>query len=113
MPEGTVFASTGQAVLLPGTHRTSSYLAVAGERSGDSLHSACHGAGTVIDQFERDGRSVLDPAGRRTLRFRYTDAAPTAAAHLDDNGVNAAMSVLSHHGIVRPVARMRPFAVLH
>ena len=113
MPEGTVFARTGQAVLLPGTHRTSSYLAVAGDRSADSLHSACHGAGTVIDQFEKDGRSVLDPSGRHTLRFRYTDEAPTRAHHLDDNGVNAAMSVLSNHRIVRPVARMRPFAVLH
>ncbi len=30
MRPGTTFASTGQAVLLPGTHRTSSYLAVAG-----------------------------------------------------------------------------------
>lgn len=113
MPEGTVFARTGQAVLLPGTHRTSSYLAVAGDRSADSLHSACHGAGTVIDQFEKDGRSVLDPSGRDTLRFRYTDEDPTRAPHLDDNGVNAAMSVLSSHRIVRPVARMRPFAVLH
>ena len=34
------------------------------------------GAGTVIDQFERDGRSLLDPSGRHTLRFRYSDAAP-------------------------------------
>jgi tRNA-splicing ligase RtcB len=113
MPEGTVFARTGQAVLLPGTHRTSSYLAVAGERSADSLHSACHGAGTVIGQFEQDGRSTLDPSGRGTLRFRYTDEAPSVAPHLDDNGVNAAMSVLTRHRIVRPVARMRPFAVLH
>ena len=113
MPAGTTFARTGQAVLLPGTHRTSSYLAVAGERSEDSLHSACHGAGTVIDQFERSGLSHTDRLGRRTLRFRYSDAAPTEAAHLDDNGVNAAMAVLTAHHIVSPVARMRPFAVLH
>jgi RNA-splicing ligase RtcB len=113
MPVGTVFGTTGQAVLLPGTNRTSSYLAVAGDRSADSLHSACHGAGTVIDQFEKDGRSLLDPSGRNTLRFSYSDAAPTTVAHLDDNGVNAAMSVLTQHRIVRPVARMRPFAVLN
>lgn len=113
MTPGTTFASTGQAVLLPGTHRTSSYLAVAGERSADSLHSACHGAGTVIDQFERSGASRPDPQGRGTLRFRYSDAAPERTAHLDDAGVNAALSVLSTHRIVRPVARMRPFAVLH
>lgn len=113
MTPGTTFATTGQAVLLPGTHRTSSYLAVAGERSADSLHSACHGAGTVIDQFERAGASGLDREGHATLRFRYTDAAPERTAHLDDAGVNAALSVLTRHRIVRPVARMRPFAVLH
>jgi RNA-splicing ligase RtcB len=113
MQPGTTFAETGQAVLLPGTHRTSSYLAVAAQRSADSLHSACHGAGTVIEQFEKSGDSMLDPLGRHTLRFRYSDEAPTQAPHLDDNGVNAAMSVLDSHRIVKPVARMRPFAVLH
>jgi RNA-splicing ligase RtcB len=113
MAPGTTFARTGQAVLLPGTHRTSSYLAVADERSGDSLGSACHGAGTVIDQFERSGTSAADPQGRSTLRFRYDDSSPTRAAHLDDVGVNAALAVLTGHRIVRPVARMRPIAVLH
>lgn len=113
MRAGTTFASTGQAVLLPGTHRTSSYLAVAGERSADSLHSACHGAGTVIDQFEQRGVSTRDHHGRDTLRFRYTDAAPERAAHLDDAGIDAALSVLTRAQLVRPVARMRPFAVLH
>jgi RNA-splicing ligase RtcB len=112
-PAGTVFASTGQAVLLPGTHRTSSYLAVAGPRSADSLHSACHGAGTLVSDFAAHGLSAQHPEGHRTLRFRYTDAAPTETAQLDDNGVNAALGVLVNNGLVRPIARMRPFAVLH
>lgn len=113
MRPGTTFAQTGQAVLLPGTHRTSSYLAVAGPASDQSLHSACHGAGTVIDQFAANGTSVSDRQGRYTMRFRYDDTASARAYHLDDAGVNAAMSVLTSHRIVRPVARMRPFAVLH
>jgi RNA-splicing ligase RtcB len=113
MPAGTVFARTGQAVLLPGTNRTSSYLAVAGPNAARSLHSACHGAGTVIDDFATRGLSGLDPAGHTTLRFRYSDVAPTEVWHLDDNGVNAALSVLVDNGLVRPVARLRPFAVLN
>jgi RNA-splicing ligase RtcB len=113
MPEGTTFATTGQAVLLPGTHRTSSYLAVAGPTSERSLHSACHGAGTVVSDHVRRGLSDTDPEGRSTLRFRYTDEAPTRAAHFDDNGVNAALGVLVGNGLVTPVARMRPLAVLH
>lgn len=113
MPAGTTFADTGQAVLLPGTHRTSSYLAVAGPSSERSLHSACHGAGTVVCDHVRRGLSGNDPAGRSTLRFRYTDEAPTRAYHFDDTGVDAALDVLVRHGLVKPVARMRPLAVLH
>jgi tRNA-splicing ligase RtcB len=113
MTPGTTFAETGQAVLLPGTHRTSSYLAVAGHDAQASLHSACHGAGTVISDLVRRGLSGEDPQGRSTRRFRYTDAAPIEVTHFDDNGVNAALDVLRRNGLVRPVARMRPLAVLH
>ncbi len=113
MPAGTTFATTGQAVLLPGTHRTSSYLAVAGPSSSRSLHSACHGAGTVVSDHVRRGLSGIDPQGRTTLRFRYSDEAPTRVEHYDDNGVNAALRVLVDNGLVSPVARMRPLAVLH
>jgi RNA-splicing ligase RtcB len=113
MTPGTTFARTGQAVLLPGTHRTSSYLAVAGPTSERSLHSACHGAGTVVSDHVRRGLSVQDPQGRSTMRFRYTDAAPEQASHYDDHGVDAALRVLSDNGLVSPVARMRPIAVLH
>jgi RNA-splicing ligase RtcB len=112
-PAGTAFGDVGQAVLVPGLARTSSYLGVAGADSDRSLHSACHGAGTVIEQFERDGRSGPDPLGRTTLRFRYDDGAPQRVPHSDDRGVDAAMSVLRSNGLVRPVARMRPLAVLH
>lgn len=111
-PEGTTFATTGQAVLVPGTSRTSSYLAVAGPKAADSLYSACHGAGTLVESFADDGRSRTHPEGHNTLRFGYSDAAPQRTEHYDDNGVNAALGVLAHNGLVRPVARMRPFAVL-
>jgi RNA-splicing ligase RtcB len=113
MPPGSTFAETGQAVLLPGTHQTSSYLAVAGDRAADSLYSACHGAGTVVSDLVRRGLSAEDPQGRHTRRYRYDDAAPTLASHYDDNGVNAALDVLVRNELVRPVARMRPLAVLH
>jgi tRNA-splicing ligase RtcB len=113
MTPGTTFAETGQAVLLPGTNRTSSFLAVAGENAQASLHSACHGAGTVISDLVRRGLSGDDPQGRSTQRYRYSDAAPTEVLHYDDNGVNAALDVLQRNGLVRPVARMRPIAVLN
>lgn len=113
MTPGTTFADTGQAVLLPGTHRTSSYLAVAGDSASTSLHSACHGAGTVVSNLVKRGVSGPDPLGRSTRRYRYDDGTPGRAEHFDDRGVNAALDVLVCHGLVKPVARMRPLAVLH
>jgi len=100
-------------VLLPGTHRTSSYLAVAGPGSAASLHSACHGAGTVVSSLVERGLSGEHPAGHTTRRYRYDDTAPSVVPHFDDRGVNAALDVLLRNGLVSPVARMRPLAVLH
>jgi len=107
------FATTGQPVLLPGTHRTSSFLCVAAEDAHRTLHSACHGAGTVVSEFVRRGISGPDPHGRATLRFGYSDAAPSTDAHFDDRGVDEAVRILTRHGVLRPVARLRPFAVLN
>ena len=106
------FAKTGQPLLLPGTNRTSSYLCVPGADGHRSLYTACHGSGSIISAFERSGRSAADPRGRVTARYGYQGAAPAEVPHLDDKGVNEALGILTGHGLVRPVARMRPFAVL-
>jgi tRNA-splicing ligase RtcB (3'-phosphate/5'-hydroxy nucleic acid ligase) len=107
-----VFARTGQPILLPGTNRTSSYLCVPEDTAHRSLYTACHGTGSVISAFERSGRSGADPLGRSTARHRYDGSAPADVPHLDDRGVDEALGILTGHGLVRPVARMRPFAVL-
>lgn len=108
-----VFGLTGQAILLPGTNRTSSYLCAAEEGAGASLWSACHGAGTLIDDFAARGLSTPDPAGRTTLRYNYRGSEPELVPQLDDRGVNEALGILRGHRIARPVARLRPIAVLN
>jgi RNA-splicing ligase RtcB len=113
MPAGITFAETGQALLLPGTHRTSSYLCVAGPRASESLYSACHGAGSMIEDFERRGLSSTDPRARRTIEFGYEGDSFEDVPQLDDQGIDAALGVLTEHGIVTPVARLRPVGVLH
>jgi len=113
MPGHPVFGVTGQAILLPGTNRTSSYLCVAAESAGASLWSACHGAGTMIDDFAARGLSGLDPDNRTTLRYNYRGSEPEVVPQLDDRGVNEALDILRGHGIARPVARVRPIAVLN
>jgi len=113
MQDHPVFGAIGQALLLPGTHRTSSYLCVASEGAAESLFSACHGSGTIIEELVRRGLSRLHPGRHATLRFRYSDAAPAEVPHLDDRGVNEALGILMRHDLVRPVARLRPLAVLN
>jgi RNA-splicing ligase RtcB len=108
-----LFEVTGQPLLLPGTNRTSSYLCVAGEGAVDSLYSVSHGLGSNVKHFEQTGLSGPDPEGRRTLRFRYSRRQPAEVEQLDDHGVNDALNILTAHDIVRPVARLRPFAVLN
>lgn len=106
------FAETGQPVLLPGTNRTSSFLCVPAADAHRSLYTACHGTGSIISAFERDGRSGPDPLGRSTARYSYGDAAPRSVPQLDDRGVGEGLDILVRNGLVKPVARMRPFAVL-
>lgn len=108
-----VFGTTGQPLLLPGTNRTSSYLCVAGEGAADTVYSVSHGAGSHVKHFEKNGLSGLDPHGRRTLRFSYKHRRPDEVSQLDDQGVDDALNILALHDIVRPVARLRPFAVLN
>ena len=107
-----VFGATGQPLLLPGTNRTSSYVCVPAASADRSLYTACHGTGTLISAFERSGRSGPGPKGRATARHSYRGGTPTDVPHLDDKGVDEALGILTGHGLVRPVARMRPFAVL-
>jgi tRNA-splicing ligase RtcB (3'-phosphate/5'-hydroxy nucleic acid ligase) len=108
-----LYSKLGQPILLPGTNRTSSYLCVAGSAAGRSLYSACHGAGSTIKRFATSGRSGPDPRGRATLRYDYKGAGPLEVPQLDDAGIDEALTVLVRNGIVRPVARLRPFAVLN
>jgi tRNA-splicing ligase RtcB (3'-phosphate/5'-hydroxy nucleic acid ligase) len=112
MNPNTVFGEVGQATLLPGTSRTSSYLCVADDGASESLYSACHGAGSIISDFADSGRSQLDPRGRTTVRFGYSDEAPSEVPQLDDRGVDEALAILTKNGLSRPVARLRPLAVL-
>jgi tRNA-splicing ligase RtcB (3'-phosphate/5'-hydroxy nucleic acid ligase) len=108
-----VFAETGMPLLLPGTNRTSSYLCVAAEGAGQSVFSASHGTGSIITDFAKRGLSAQDPQGHTTLRFGYQDTTVSVVPHLDDNGVNEGLRILVGNHLVRPVARLRPFAVLN
>ena len=113
MSHHPVFGRIGQPLLLPGTNRTSSYLCVAGEGAAASLYSAPHGAGTTVKDFAATGLSQADPRGRVTLKYGYSGETPTEVEQLDDRAIDDTLAVLHDEDIVRPVARLRPFAVLN
>jgi RNA-splicing ligase RtcB len=113
LPDHPVFGQIGQPLLLPGTNRTSSYVCIPGDQADQTLRSVCHGAGSTIKSFVDRGLSGPDPEGRVTLRFGYAQQSPTEVEQLDDRGVDAALSILATEDVVRPVARLRPFAVLN
>jgi RNA-splicing ligase RtcB len=113
MSHHPVFGKIGQPLLVPGTNRTSSYVCVAGEGAAASLYSAPHGAGTTVKDFAAAGLSQADPQGRVTLKYGYSGESPTEVEQLDDRAIDDTLAVLRDEDIVRPVARLRPFAVLN
>jgi RNA-splicing ligase RtcB len=113
LPHHPAFADTGQPLLVPGTNRTSSYVCLPGPRAAAALHTVCHGAGTVVGERARRESAPGRAPARRTLRFGYRADEPVAVPHLPDDGVDAVVGALERHGIVRPIARLRPFAVLN
>jgi len=104
---GSTFAGTGQPVLLPGTDRSSSFLCMAGEGTLKTLHSIDHGTGHSSLQL---GRPRGD--GTATRLYTYENGLTDLHPHLSDDGIDAVLEALQHYDIARPVARLRPVAVL-
>jgi tRNA-splicing ligase RtcB len=106
-PTDSPFARTGQPVLLPGMDRTSSYLCAAGEGAACTLYSVAHGAGRSATQL---GYPLND--GPATRLYTYEDGPAEIRPHLSDDGLEEVLEVLQTHDTARPVARLRPLAVL-
>jgi tRNA-splicing ligase RtcB len=107
MSASSPFGRTGHPVLLPGIERTSSYLCVAGEGADHTLHSADHGAGRAAMKLGRP----LDN-GAVTRVYTYEDGLTEIRPHRSDDGLKEVLYVWQTNEIARPVARLRPLAVL-
>jgi RNA-splicing ligase RtcB len=105
---GGPFGRTGQPVLLPGSSQTSSYLCVAGHGAAQSLYSVNHGAG---HSALRLGTGRPGKVGATRL-YHYGRGFVGDQPHLADDGVEAVLDELTRAGLARPVARLRPLAVL-
>lgn len=105
---GSPFFETGQPLLLPGTDRTHSYLCVAASGAAQSLYSVDHGAGRSALRLKT---ARLDEAPVTRL-YDYSRGLVGAEAHWSDDGVDEVLAVLGQADLARPVARLRPLAVL-
>jgi len=109
VPDDAPWAQTGQPVLLPGTAQTSSYLVVGGEGAEETLHSVAHGMGRSALVL---GRPLSNSYANATRVYTGRGQSPTRVPHLSDDGVEAVLQVLVAAAVIRPVARLRPLAVL-
>jgi tRNA-splicing ligase RtcB len=112
------YKDVGQPVIIPGDMARSSYVLVGTELAmQETFGSVCHGAGRLMSRTEaaRKGRGsdiikqleqrgvIVMATGRQTL----AEEAPCAY-----KDVNEVVSVISHAGLAKPVAKMRPLGVI-
>jgi len=124
----TEFADVGQPVLIPGSMGTGSYLLIGAESAQESLFSVNHGAGRLMsrtaatgkirrrtgqiikeaaisdEEFEKSMQGIKLIAGDRALA---KEEAPQAYKDID-----VVVDIVAEAGLAKPVARMRPLAVL-
>jgi tRNA-splicing ligase RtcB (3'-phosphate/5'-hydroxy nucleic acid ligase) len=121
-PPGTlvhdpVLATIGQPVPIPGSMGSVSFIAVAQPGVADTFHSVAHGAGRVLEKAR--AAAAFDPAhveasvrefGVRLYRYGADNIAGQAPASFKD--VQGVVQAMETHNLIRPVARLRPIAVL-
>ena len=112
-----VLGDLGQPVPIPGCMGSPSYLGVAGAGAALSFCSVAHGAGRVMEKAT--AAEVYDPAqiesdlhdrGVRLYRYHADNIAGQAPASFKN--VAHVMDAMTDLDLIRPVARLRPIAVL-
>jgi tRNA-splicing ligase RtcB len=110
--KGATPAEAGTLGIIPGSMATASYI-VEGLGNADALHSAAHGAGRAGSRTQ--ARQTIGMAAvRQLLRERdvlveglSVDEAPQAYKDIE-----RVMEVQVAAGLVKPLGRMRPIAVI-
>jgi tRNA-splicing ligase RtcB len=112
------YRGVGQPVLVPGDMGRASYVAVGAPGSLErAFGSACHGAGRLLSRHaairELRGVDIAEQLGRQGIEVRAERrdllAEEASIAYKD---VEAVMDTAAGAGLVRPVARLRPLAVI-
>ncbi|MDN5347896.1 MAG: hypothetical protein PWP65_1460 [Clostridia bacterium] len=110
-----LYRATGHPAIIPGSMGTASYVVLGTERIGETFNSVNHGAGRVMsrkkartsisaEEFQASLRGILLRA--KDLRSLF-DEAPVAYKDIDE-----VVATLVEAGLTRPVARLKPLAVI-
>ncbi len=119
--KGTMFADTGQPVLIPGSMGTASYLLAGKDGSELTLSSVNHGAGRVLSRTAARGKkgragAVSDFEFARSMEGIYLIAEDRRSAKEEApqayKDIDLVIESVAGAGLAEPVARMVPKAVL-
>jgi tRNA-splicing ligase RtcB len=101
----------GELAVLPGHHTTPTYVGIGLEGTSKTLDSMPHGAGDTVELFRGLGAGGEAPP-LATRRFDGEETAPRVVPHGGGAGLEAVCGLLEERRIWRPIARLRPVAVL-
>lgn len=101
----------GQPMFLPGTNTTCSYIGVSADGCGRTINSVDHGTGKTVEDFIRKGLSSISQH-HYTRLYDYTSERPAMKQQYSCQGIEEIVSILQSNGIIKPIARLKPIAVL-
>ncbi|SMB99126.1 tRNA-splicing ligase RtcB [Thermanaeromonas toyohensis ToBE] len=109
------YLATGHPAIIPGSMGTASYVVIGTERIGETFNSVNHGAGRIMSR--KKAKSSLSPEELQEslkgvlLRAKnlrsLLDEAPVAYKDIDE-----VVGTLVDAGLTKPVARLKPLAVI-
>lgn len=105
-----VFSKYGHPIILPGTDRTSTYICVRGSDTEKALNSVDHGFGNLIYPLFESGNYITKDSTSKM--YNYIKSGFIENSLIDDDLLWDSIQYLESKGILKPVARLRPFATL-
>ena len=116
--KGATRAFPGQAVLIPGSMGTASYVLLGAAKSmEETFGSTCHGAGRVMSRSRAKKEISVGELRERLQKMGIIAVAQSAAGLVEEapeayKDVDEVVGVVEQAGIATRVARLRPVAVI-
>ena len=112
-----IFSKTGQPIPIPGSMGHDSFIGVADEKAIEAFCSVNHGAGRVMDKSEAQSRFTeaeveKEMKGKSIRLYRYGTDNIAEQAPSSFKDVSQVIEAMKSLRLARPVARLRPVAVL-